>query len=208
MLRIIVMSWLLSASVMAQEPGTFTRIFDGKSLDGWQRVGGQEGNWLVEDGLLVTRGAGGGWLSTEGTYADFELSLEYRLQEGGNSGVFIRSPREGDPAYTGMEIQILDDEDKRYESIKPFQHCGSVYGVIPAQPGHTLPAGSWNRMEIRIIGTKIQITLNGTRVVDGDIAAHSEAVATHPGLKRADGYIGLQSHSEPVVFRNIRIRPL
>lgn len=183
-------------------------LFDGKSLKGWANVGGSEGNWLVRDGLLITRGEGGGWLSTEKEYRDFEISLEYKLQAGGNSGVFIRSPHTGDPAYTGIEIQILDDNDDRYKDLRPFQYCGSVYGVIAAKRGSTNGPGEWNRMTIRAAGSRITVSLNGQTIVDGDLKDHPEAAAEHPGIQRDRGFIGLQSHSEPVEFRNITLKSL
>jgi hypothetical protein len=186
----------------------FTRLFDGSSLKGWTRVGGNAENWTAAGGLLVTKGDGGGWLSTAEEYADFHLKLEYKLQAGGNSGVFIRSPHTGDPAYTGIEIQVLDDEDARYKDLKPFQYCGSVYGVEPAERGHTKPAGEWNAMEVIARGTKIKVVLNGSTIVDADLAEHQATAAEHPGIKRPTGYIGLQSHSEPVEFRNIVIKSL
>lgn len=186
----------------------FKPLFDGKTLQGWTAVGGKSDNWTAKDGILVTRGDGGGWLSTAETYDDFHLKLEYRLQAGGNSGVFIRSPQTGDPAYSGIEIQILDDNDARYADIKPFQHCGSVYGIVAAKPGHTRPPGEWNQMEIIAKGTKIRIVLNDTSIVDADLAEHESAAAEHPGMKRPSGYIGLQSHSEPVEFRNVSVKRL
>jgi hypothetical protein len=185
-----------------------TPLFDGKTLTGWTEVGGKPGNWVVEDGLLITRGEGGGWLSTKDTYSDFDVALEYKLQPGGNSGLFIRSPHSGDPAYTGMEIQILDDDDARYAQLMPYQYCGSVYGVEATQRGHTKPAGQWNEMEVIAQGTHILVRLNGATVVDTDLKNHKDAAATHPGIERPEGYIGLQSHSEPVAFRNIRIKSL
>ena len=156
----------------------------------------------------MTKGEGGGWLSTEKTYGDFVLKLEYRLRPGGNSGVFIRSPRTGDPAYTGMEIQILDDESDRYKALQPFQYCGSVYGVVAAKRGQAKPAGEWNALEIRAEGPKVQVKLNGATIVDANLDDHPDAAEKHPGIKRRDGYIGLQSHSEPVEFRNIQIKEL
>ena len=185
-----------------------TPLFDGKSLAGWSPVGGKADNWTAQDGLLVTKGDGGGWLSTEKTYSDFALKLEFRTGPGGNSGVFIRSPRTGDPAYTGMEIQVLDDDAAMYKDLKPFQYCGSVYGVIPAKRGSLKPAGEWNAMEITAKGTRITVKLNGQTVVDGDLADHSDAEKTHPGILRKEGYIGLQSHSDRVEFRNIEVTDL
>jgi len=186
----------------------FVPLFDGKSTAGWTPVGGKEGNWSVADGLLITKGDGGGWLSTDKMYGDFALKLEYRVKKGGNSGVFIRSPRQGDPAYTGMEIQVLDDDADQYKSLQPFQYCGSVYGVAAAKRGHTKPPGEWNAMEITADGPKITVKLNGTKIVDANLKDHADAEEKHPGIKRAEGYIGLQSHSDPVEFRNIAVKVL
>lgn len=198
---------LLSLGAGQDDEG-FVPLFDGKSLEGWETVGGQEGNWSVEDGIIVTKGEGGGWLSTKKSYGNFVLSLEYRLVPGGNSGIFIRSPHEGDPAYVGMELQVLDDEADWYKNLQPYQYCGSVYGVIPAKRGHTKPAGEWNRMVITAEGPQITVRLNGETIVDGNLEDHSDAAEQHPGIKRKDGYIGLQSHSERVEFRDIKIKVL
>jgi Domain of Unknown Function (DUF1080) len=198
---------LLAGVVLAADDG-FAPLFDGKTLQGWTHVNSGQGNWVVQDGLLVTKGQGGGWLSTEKTYANFVLKLEYRLKPGGNSGVFLRAPHTGDPAYSGMEIQILDDDDEQYKSLQPFQYAGSLYGVVAAKRGHTKPAGQWNAMEITADGPKITIKLNGATVVEANVKEHPDAVAQHPGLERTEGYIGLQSHSEPVEFRNIQVKVL
>lgn len=197
-----------ATALSAAEDEGFKDLFDGKTLTGWAPVGGAADNWKAADGRIVTEGKGGGWLSTDREYTDFVLRLEYRTRAGGNSGVFIRAPRSGDPAYTGMEIQVLDDEDPRYRDIKPAQHCGSVYGVEAAKPGHTKPAGDWNTMEITAKGPKITVKLNDTVVTEADLDAHKDAAKEHPGILRKGGYIGLQSHSEPLEFRNIRIKEL
>jgi len=190
------------------EDSEFVSLFDGKTLEGWTPIKSGAGNWLVQDGLLVTKGQGGGWLSSNKTYKDFVLKLEFRLENGGNSGVFIRSPHEGDPAYSGMELQVLDDDAPQYKTLKPFQYTGSVYGVVPAKRGHTKTPGEWNQMEISAKGSKVVVKLNGTTIVDADLSEHMDAAKAHPGILRKDGYVGLQSHSDPVQFRNISIKEL
>lgn len=191
-------------SPAADEPG-FTPLFDGKTTQGWEEVGGKPGNWRVEAGILVTEGKGG-WLSTASTYANSTIRLDFRTGKAGNSGIFLRTPREGDPAYVGMEIQLLDDGDDQYKALKPFQYTGSIYGVVAAERGHLKPTGEWNSIEVVAEGKKIRVTLNGATIVDADLAQHPEAATTHPGILRADGYIGLQAHSDRVEFRNIRIK--
>ena len=186
----------------------FTPLFDGKTTAGWEAIGGKPDNWVAQDGLLVTRGEGGGWLSTAKPYKDFTLKLEYLLRDKGNSGVFIRSPREGDPAYTGIEIQILHDEAEVYKTLQPYQYCGSVYGVAAARRGRTKPPGEWNAMEITARGPKITVQLNGAVITEANLEEHAGAAEKHPGIKRPEGYIGLQSHSEPVEFRNVQIKVL
>lgn len=207
LLRTIFPALLLVQVASADEAG-FVPLFDGKTTEGWTTVGGQAGNWKAEDGKLVTKGQGGGWISTNKTYDNFVLKLEFRLGPGGNSGVFIRSPRQGDPAYTGMELQVLDDDDAQYKNLQPFQYTGSIYGVVAAKRGHTKPPGQWNQLEISANGPKVVVKLNGTTITEADLTEHRDAAKTHPGILRDGGYIGLQSHSDEVQFRNIAIKEL
>ncbi|NOX87429.1 MAG: DUF1080 domain-containing protein, partial [Calditrichaeota bacterium] len=115
---------------LPDEPPLFKGpLFNGKNLEGWKVIGGKPESWRVKDGILYTSGKGGGWISTVKEFGDFKLSLEFRVPAGGNSGVFIRAPHSGDPAYTGMEIQVLDDYAPVYANLKPWQYTGSIYGV-------------------------------------------------------------------------------
>ncbi|MBX3412464.1 MAG: DUF1080 domain-containing protein [Pirellulales bacterium] len=183
-------------------------LFDGQSLDGWQAVNGPISSWTVEDGLLVCSGAGGGWLSTKDEYGDFDLSLEFRVPQGGNSGVFIRAPHEGDPAYTGMELQVLDDAADEYKSLRPDQYTGSVYGVVAAQPRVTKPAGEWQTMRIRCVGRDVEVEVNGKQVVKANLDEHLDKAKEHPGITRERGHIGLQNHGSRVEYRNVKLAPV
>ena len=116
-------------------------LFDGKSLAGWKAIDGAMSSWGAEQGVLFTTGKGGGWLSTEAEYADFELKLEFKSPPGGNSGVFLRAPWQGNPAFAGMEIQVLDDAAPEYKTLQDYQYCGSLYDVVAANPRGTKPAG-------------------------------------------------------------------
>jgi hypothetical protein len=204
----ILFACLLIAAVAVAADDDFEPLFNGTDLTGWEAVGGPIESWKVVDGVLSTTGEGGGWLSTDREYANFELALEFRVPEGGNSGVFIRAPREGSPWLDGMEIQVLDDYAEQYKTLQPYQYCASLYGVVPAEPRVSKPAGEWQSMRIRAEGTKLTVTLNDTVVVDTDLASHPDKDATNPGLKRPAGYIGLQSHGSPLDFRDMRIRVL
>jgi hypothetical protein len=177
-------------------------------LVGWQQIGGTPGSWKFGKGVLSTEGAGGGWLSTVRPYGDFVLSLEFRVPAGGNSGVFIRAPHEGDPAYQGMEIQILDDYHEQYRDLRPDQYTGSIYGVQAPSERASKAAGQWQEMVIVCSGPQVKVVLNGERIIDTNVEFYPYKFEAHPGLTRRHGYIGLQSHGSRIEFRNIRIKLL
>ena len=189
----------------------FVSLFDGKSLDGWKVYDGKAENWVAEDGLLVCKGQGGGWLGTTRDHDNFVLRLEYRLKPGGNSGVYIRAPETGHISRVGMEVQILDDKHPSYAKLDFYQYTGSIYHVVAPAQRAGKPAGEWNAMEIRADGREVRVILNGKKIVDADLdrCLKDPAVAKeHTGLARKSGRIGLQSHSERVEFRNLRLKPL
>lgn len=207
---------LISASAFADDPASgrdaeegFVSLFDGKTLDGWQ---GSTDGYYAEDGVLICKKAGGGNLYTDKEYADFIFRFEFKLTPGANNGVGIRTPIPSNPAFDGVEIQILDHDHEMYKDIKPYQAHGSVYGVIPAKRGYLEPVGEWNSEEIRVQGTHYKVTLNGHVIVDGDVAeARDNGTldgAKHPGLKRTKGHIAFCGHGAHVEFRNIRVMEL
>jgi hypothetical protein len=193
------------------EPG-FQPLFDGKTLKGWVLVGGRGTGYVVEDGAIVCPKEGGGNLYTEKEYANFIVRMEFRLWEGGNNGVGIRAPLEGDAAYAGMEIQVLDDEAEVYQKmgLKPTQYTGSVYDVFPAKRGFVKRNGAWNDYEIHAEGRRVKVTLNGQVVCDADLSTVTDAAVLkkHPGLSRAKGHIGFLGHGTRVEYRSLRIKEL
>lgn len=200
----------LGATAADKEKG-FLPLFDGKTLNGWQIVGKKGEGYKVENGKLVCPADGGGNLFTDKEYANFIFRFEFRLEEGSNNGVGIRAPLTGDVAYTGMEIQILDDGAERYKGkLKPAQYHGSIYDVIPAKQGFKKPTGEWNSEEITVNGRQITVKLNGTTIVDADLDSvkDPEVLKKHPGLARTTGHIGFLGHGTRVEFRNIRIKQL
>ena len=208
----VLMICLMIMPVVAQsdEKG-FTRLFDGKTLDGWKLVHGHGPGYVVKDGAIVCPLDGGGNLFTEKEYSNFIFRFEFKTEPGGNNGVGVRAPLEGDAAYAGMEIQILDDQHEKYKGkIRSEQHHGSVYDVIPARTGFLKAAGEWNSEEIMMKGSRIRVTLNGVIILDADlnIVKEPEVLKKHPGLKRASGHIGFLGHNSLVEFRNIRIKKL
>lgn len=189
----------------------FVPLFDGRTLAGWKLVGGHGPGYVVQGNTIVCPKDGGGNLFTEKEYANFVLRFEFKTEPAGNNGIGIRAPYDGDAAYQGMEIQILDDGHELYKGkIRSEQHHGSIYDVIPARTGYLKPAGEWNTEEISADGRHIRITLNGVVIVDADLDTVREpaVLAKHPGLARASGHIGLLGHGSLVEFRNVRIRTL
>jgi len=194
----------------ADEAG-FRPLFDGKTLQGWRLVAGHGAGYKAENGMIVCPEGGGGKLMTEEEFANFVLRFEYRIFAGGNNGINIRAPFEGRPAYVGMEIQILDDDSDKYKArIKPEQHTGSVYDVIPARTGFAHPPGEWNEEEITANGRQITVKLNGVVILDVnlDIVKEPQILEKHPGLLRASGHLGLLGHNERTEFRNLRVKRL
>lgn len=187
----------------------FSFLFDGTNLDQWT---GNKAGYLVEEGAIVVHPeiSGGGNLYTKDEFADFSYRFEFQLTPGANNGIGIRAPLEGDAAYVGMEIQVLDSEADMYKNLQPYQYHGSVYGVIPAKRGFLKPVGEWNQEEIIAKGNKIKVTLNGVVILDGDIKEASTNGTMdhkeHPGLLRPTGHIGFLGHGDVVRFRNIRVK--
>lgn len=189
----------------------FETLFNGKNLDSWQ---GNKTDYYAENGELVVnpKMGGHGNLFTKNEYNDFVYRFDFQLTPGANNGLGIRAPLEGDAAYVGMELQILDNTAAIYANLEEYQYHGSVYGVIAAKRGFLNPVGEWNSEEVIVKGSKIKITLNGEVILDGDIAeARKNGTLDHkdhPGLKRDKGYIGFLGHGSELKFRNIRIKDL
>jgi hypothetical protein len=186
-------------------------LFNGESLDGWV---GNKTDYVVEDGMIVIypdRG-GKGNLFTEKEYANFIFRFEFQLTPGANNGLGIRAPLEGDAAYVGMELQILDNTAEKYAELHEYQYHGSVYGVIPAKRGFLKPVGEWNQQEVIANGDSITVVLNGEVIVNGDIKEARKGGTLdgkkHKGLKNKKGHIGFLGHGDLVKFRSIRIKEM
>jgi hypothetical protein len=189
----------------------FKLLFNGKNLDNWI---GNKVDYSAEGGLLQINPKEGnhGNLFTEKEYSDFIFRFEFQLTPGANNGIGIHAPLEGDAAYVGKEIQVLDNTAEIYKDLQPYQYHGSVYGVIPAKREFLKPVGEWNSEEIWVKGDDIKITLNGTVIVEGNMKTASKRGTMdhkdHPGLLRHKGYIGFLGHGSALKFRNIRIKEL
>ena len=185
----------------------FQTLFNGKDLAGWH---GAVNNYEVVDGAIMCKKGKGGTLYAKDEYSDFVFRFEFKLPPGGNNGIAVRSPGKGDPAWEAYEIQVLDNTAEKYAKLQPYQFHGSVYGLAPAKRGALLPVGEWNQQEIYFKGSHIKINLNGTIILDQDVSKIdlSKVKKVPKGVNRSKGFIGFAGHSDPVQFRNVRIKNL
>ena len=182
---------------------------------GFQSLMPEDGKSNWEETVIVTEE---GYLDGDGCYigsefGDFVLRFEFRVAPGANSGIGIRSVRGQNAAYSGMEIQVLEDSHPKYANLQEWQYHGSVYGIVPAKRGALKPVGEWNTEEIIAKGSEIKVTLNGQVIVDADLTKAAPDGKTidgkeHPGLKRDSGFLRLCGHGGGVQFRNMRIKTL
>lgn len=215
----------------SQEDG-WEVLFDGTSTDNFRGYNSEtfpENGWeIAEDGSLHLKGSGkgeaggrGGDIITKEKYQNFELSLEWKISEGGNSGIFyLAQEEEGEPIYkSSPEMQILDNErhpDARLGENGNRQ-AGALYDLIPAVPQNAKPAGEWNQVKILVYKGTVVHTMNGENVVEyhlwtddwKDMVSKSKFKDWPNFVNTAEeGYIGLQDHGDDVWFRNIKIKKL
>jgi len=191
------------------KPRGFEPIFNGTDFSGWR---GPTDNYEVRDGAICCKPGQGGTIYHQRELRDFEVALEIQLPPGGNNGLAIRYPGEGDAAYAGMcELQVLDNTHEKYAALDPRQFHGSVYGQAAAHRGYLRKPGEWNFERVRVEGSRITVELNGTVILDRDLATITEHMypsEKFAGRTRTAGYFGLAGHSDPVRFRALRVRPL
>jgi Domain of Unknown Function (DUF1080) len=201
----------------AQRTGGWKMLFDGKTTKGWhnyKKKGPVEG-WQVVDGALVRQGKGGD-LVTDDEFDDFELSLEWKLEAKGNSGIFYRAPEEAAVIWHhAIEYQLLDNAAHN-DGKNQKRSTGAAYDMYEPVRDVTKPIGEWNETRIVARGNHVEHWLNGTKLLEFEIGSSSwnERFAAskfkpYPEFgKTRKGKISLQDHGDPVSFRNIRIRPI
>ncbi len=207
----------LPGALQAQQGSGWVSLFDGRSTAGWRvfKEPGVSAGWSVVDGALVTTPPGGDLIS-EKEYGDFELSLEWKISSGGNSGIMYRVTEAAEATYeTGPEMQVLDDT-RHPDGKNRLTSAGSCYGLYAAPAGIVKPAGEWNAVRIRVKGNHVEHWLNGVKVVAYELgSADWKAKVAASKFKQwpgyglaARGHIALQDHGDVVAYRNIRIREL
>jgi hypothetical protein len=215
-------------SACAQRPNELTAeqraagwrlLFDGTTTRGWHGYGRADmpDGCQAVDGALV-RVAPGGDIVTDERFGDFELTIEWLVQQGGNSGIFYRGIESDDPRREPLfesapEMQVLDDA-RHADGRSPLTSAGASYGLYPAPRGVVKPAGEWNSARIVVRGSHVEHWLNDVRVVEYELgSADWKAKVAASKFKEwpkygtaREGVIGLQDHGDRVAFRNIRIR--
>ncbi len=214
----------------AVEDGGWVTLFDGSSTDGWRKYDSTafpSAGWVIEDNALKCVGSGegeaggkGGDIIYDKKYKDFDLTLEWKISKGGNSGIlYLAKEIPGEPIWkSAPEYQILDNE--RHPDAKlgkdGNRQAGSLYDLIPAKPQNAKPAGEWNTAEIMVYQGTVVHSMNGEVVVEYHIGTpdFEQMIANSKfkdfpefGKYRA-GYIGLQDHGNDVWYRNIKIKDL
>lgn len=212
--------------IQGGEPET---LFDGSNLDAWEYP---EGSWSIgEDGSIAchmeeVKGKGGetklkgkGYIWTKKEYGDFELTLQYKLSEGANSGVFYRSTKD-DPVHQGFEIQLMDNEgfQKTHGEKEDRKLNGSFYDAHSPAPHQVNPPGSWNTLRLRCEGPIVQCWINEEQTFGVDVTKWTEVGKNPDGTtnkfktaikdKPKKGFVGLQNHGQYVWFKDIVITPL
>lgn len=183
-------------------------LFNGQDLAGWEGAGGNaETCWTVRDGAITCTGGQGPWLRSREQFGDFNLRLEYKVAPGGNSGIYVRVPPNGDHhrwkqngSPAGFEVQILDDSARKFGRLKDYQFCCSLYKLVGPRRRVGNPPGEWNTLELNAEGQHITVVHNGVTVIDAT-----------PGeiplllLRNPKGHLGFQNHKTEVQYRRIRI---
>jgi hypothetical protein len=196
--KLLLVSFL--ASFIFSQGKEAVSLFNGKDLAGWKNA-----NYVVEDGVLVCKG---GNLVTEKQYTNYIFEFDFLLPPGGNNGLGIHYPGSGDAAYSGMELQILDNSHPRYAKLKDYQFHGSLYTLQAAKRGHLKPVGEWNHEKVTVDGPLVKVELNGVVILDANLDELNKQKPKHKGAKRRSGHICFCGHGAPVKFKNITIKEL
>jgi len=219
-IAVTVCSILLSSQAVLQAADDgFVPLFPTDNLEGWkvsdwsdlrtpQKVEGTP--WKIEKGVLYGLNKRT-WLASQQEYSDFVLKLESQITTGSNGGIGLRFPLAGDPAYTAMELQVVDHEVYYGGKSQPQQRTASIYDEIAPSKEVTKPPGQWNSWEITAKGSQITIVLNGQKIIDADLSRETKARQEKgPALaeRPLKGHIGFQNLNGTIIFRNIMIKPL
>ncbi|MES2995489.1 MAG: DUF1080 domain-containing protein [Verrucomicrobiota bacterium] len=199
----LVLTAFFSAAIHAEQAIAKTyALFNDKDLTGWKGEG-----YLVEDGAITCTPAGKN-LVTERTFANYVLHFDFKLTPGANNGLGIHYPGHGDGAYTGMELQVLDNTAPKYKDLKPTQFHGSLYTMQAAKKAPLKPAGEWNKQRVLVNGPQLKVDLNGATILEANLDEMAKQHPEHQGVKNRSGHIAFLGHGDKVSYKNIRIAEL
>jgi hypothetical protein len=213
-------------AIAAEESSEFTQLFSQEGLpEGWMvrqwddisKPAERAAVWKIENGVLRGSEPRGTWLISEKEYGDFILEFEWKLGERGNSGIALRAPLHGDPAFDGMELQMVDPRYYGAANVSANELSGSVYKAV-APRVQTYKPNEWNRYQITCIEASVQVVLNSEKILDINLDERTSPIKRHDGTAAAPlkdrprrGHIGFQELSrggDHVKIRNVRIKEL
>ncbi|PHQ80816.1 MAG: hypothetical protein COB69_05320 [Phycisphaera sp.] len=200
---------VLAGSVGAQDQREWQLLFNGEDLAGWVSSGADDA-WGVVDGEIVTIKPGtGGWLRTDRMFRDFEITLEFFMPKGGNSGLGLRGSSGGDPAFTGFELQMLDTHGEE----PGLRNCGALYEAVAPLRMSVAKPGNWNTYRVLLIGDTLNVWLNNEPIhidtkLDDRGFFRKESQPLPLDARATTGYIAFQDHGHAFRFRNIKLRDL
>ncbi len=202
LIQIIALSVLASGIASAEQELKMRSLFNGKDLKGWKGDG-----YIVEDGAIACTPEGRN-LITEETFSNYILEFDFLLTPGANNGLGIHYPGTGDGAYTGMEIQVLDNTAEKYKDLKDYQFHGGIYTLAAAKKSGLKPVGEWNHEQVTVNGSNVKVVLNGETILEANLEQLSEKNPKHEGVKRRAGHIAWLGHGDKVSYKNIQIADL
>jgi len=215
---LLVFTAVAVSSQAQQTQTTWQVLFNGTSMNAWRgyKTDTVPAGWHIVDGTLAKETPVGDLVSKE-EFGDFELELEWKIGEAGNSGILYRGTEEYDHIYwSAPEYQLLDDI-KAADNKTRLTCAGAAYALYPSPEGHLNPVGEWNSTRIVARGPHIEHWLNGVKLLEYELGSpdweakvKSSKFAAYPNFGRArKGHIALQGdHAGNLAFRNIRIRAL
>lgn len=196
----------------ARDAEGFVEQINGKDLSNWQ---GAVDSYEIVDGNVRCKTGKGGDLLTMEEFENGKIRVEFKLPKAGNNGIALRTPLGGHSASDGLELQVIDSDGYNEKQaaagkkgLEPYQYHGSIYHCAGAKHGYLRPTGEWNFQEIEVQGQRIIVTLNGTKILDADIATFDRSQIAHPpkGLDHTKGLIGFAGHNDPVEFRSFKVK--
>ena len=189
--------------------GEFVSLFNGKDFTGWGGAGKPEqSGYVIKEGGIIESTKKCRFLITEKEYSNYVFEFEFKLTAGANNGLGIHYPGKGDPAYTGMEIQILDTTHPKYAKLKDYQFHGGLYTLVAAKKGHLKPVGEWNKEIVTVNGPNVKVELNGVVIMEANLDEVNKSKPKHNGAKRRKGHLCFCGHGAIISLKNLRIKEL